>query len=100
MSGGIQDGWPGPKTLTKDALLAMEPGKVFAKGEAMDVRLHRAPIRWVAVRGHGDGDWALYYHLRDWSYAEIRASGDKAFTKEAIFDLVNFDEDAWQLYRT
>lgn len=99
MSGGIQDGWPGPKTLTKQALEAMPPGKVFAEGEAYDPRLHRGPIRWVAVRGMGAPDWALYYHHAHKSYDEVAQEGDKAFTKDAIFDLVNFDEEAWQLYR-
>ncbi len=85
--------------LTVDTLKRIDPG-IFAKGIIKDVRLHRDfELKWVAVRGSGIHDWAIYYHKSEMSDLYVSKSGDKCFTKEVIRELVPCDNEAFAMYR-
>lgn len=85
--------------LTVDKLKAMSPRIIFATGVIEEPRLYRSAIRWVAVRGKGMPDWAIYYQAPTQSVEQIRDRGDKCFTEAVIKDLVKCDRDAFKMYR-
>lgn len=85
--------------ITKEILIAMEPGKRFATGTGTYPEIYNKEIRWVACRGIGYHDWCVYYHLVDTPLIEIQQHGDKMFTENVIKRLVPCDEEAWNLYR-
>ncbi len=84
--------------LTLKMLKDMPPGIVFATGEAEDspaginmTHSHKQ-LRWVAVRGKGMPDWAIYIY---WDYETIdyiKVSGDKIHNPNHIKKLVECDE--------
>ena len=77
----------------------MEAGQIFRFGEANIEELHHDPIRWVAVRGKGFWDWAIYYHLEGHGIEWIAAYGNKVHTDRIIRGLVECDDEAFALYR-
>ena len=85
--------------LTVEKLKAMEPGKQFATGTGTYPELYNEEVRWVAVRGLGMHDWAIYYNLSEKSVNEIAQEGDKCFTEEIIKRLVPCDDKSYGLYR-
>lgn len=86
--------------LTAKALEEMEPGKIIATGTGIYPAFHKEKeIRWVAVRGKGAPDWALYYHFSENDLQYILDSGDKANGEAIIRKLVPCDDSAWNMYR-
>ena len=84
-------------TLTILKLKELKPG-MFASGVTTNPRLHKDPVRWVAVRGDIH-DWTIYYHHAHHSEQFVCRSGDKCFTTEVIKELVPCDEEAFGMYR-
>lgn len=94
-----------PEMLTLEKLKTMEPGTHFASGEAFDVsdELFMANtgkfLTWVAVRGHGKYDWAIYTHIASHDKEWIAQQGDKVGMKENIKFCVPCDDQAYKAYR-
>lgn len=113
----------GKVLITIDLLENSKPGAILAKGEALDSpgAMNLAgtgrTVRWVAVRGRGWGDWAIYaqnphYLATDdpgvvaagysgiWDWMKIVREGDKVLIRENIKHLVDVDgEEVWKRYR-
>ena len=91
--------------LTVKMLDAMPPDTIFATGMATDTpdSLYLAntgkPLRWVAVRGVGYGDWAIYAHLAHNNIEDIRNHGDKVHFEIHIRRCVECDDEAMGRYR-
>ncbi|MCK5604414.1 hypothetical protein KAR91_21165, partial [Candidatus Pacearchaeota archaeon] len=71
--------------LTIEMLKAMPCGTIFATGKAIDspeglfVTNQRQVHHWVAKRGGGASDWALYYviYTKNWDNEDISKFGAK-----------------------
>lgn len=82
----------------------MDPG-IFAMGTTTDdpkgVNMSNSGrlLRWVAVRGNGWADWAIYvlFADNDWDY--IRTNGDKIYNKDNVEKLIDCDDAALDRYR-
>ena len=87
-------------TLSIQQLKDMSPGELFASGTGIypEITFNRS-IRWVAVRGEGYHDWAIYYHTPAHNIHFIAREGDKMFTESIIRMLVPCDDEAWDMYR-
>jgi hypothetical protein len=91
--------------LTKEQLESMEPGQIFAEGLDIDVPggLHMTGsgdlLRWVAVRGQGIPDWAIYCHWEFFPREEVARIGDKVHHRTHIKKLVPCTADALDMYR-
>lgn len=86
-------------------LIDMPGGTKFATGIAMDnadglfmVNTDKK-LRWVAVRGHAQGDWTIYCHFAEQSIDEIACNGDKVFKEQNIRRCVPCDDEALAHYR-
>jgi hypothetical protein len=93
--------------MTMRELETVVPGEIFAKGELpnspegiymTDGNLGRT-LRWLAVKGHGYDDWAIYCGWADTSWGEIRSNGDKVAGKDNIQKCVPCDDDVFKRYR-
>ncbi len=93
--------------LTLDKLKAMKPGEIFANGLTTnspdglymtDENLN-GELRWLAKRGDGYHDWAIYSfwstHDLDW----IMQHGQKVSNENNIKKLVACEDAAFELYR-
>lgn len=93
--------------LTIEMLKDMPHGTIFAEGMAMDVKdgLFMAntgkKLHWVAVRGHGLLDWAVYCHFatEDSTKRSIASNGDKVCAPPHIRFCVPCDDEALKEYR-
>ncbi len=91
--------------LTKADLEKMEPGEIILWGEAPDAvgGLNMAGtgkiLRWVALRGLGAPDWAIYCHFANADMNWIRRFGNKVHGDDNIRKLVPCTDEAFQLYR-
>ena len=96
--------------LTVEKLMAMKPKEIFAEGETTDdekginIWTTWTKIHWVAVRGDGYHDWAVYmrWHWNGLSLIpdihSIARSGDKC-PKSYVRNIVQCDDEALELYR-
>ena len=92
--------------LTTAQLDAMPPGTIFATGELRDepgglfmVKSGRI-LRWVACRGKGIPDWAIYCHFANEHTAEsVARVGDKVNLEAHIKLCVPCDDEAFERYR-
>lgn len=91
--------------LTATDLKNMKPGNIIAHGTMTDNTLginivgSGIMIGWIAIRGKGMHDWAIYY-AEDWRSIEwIREQGDKIHDFETIKRLVPCTQEALDLYR-
>jgi hypothetical protein len=78
------------------------PGEILAQGKEEKIAINgiSSCTKWVAVRGIGYWDWAIYYSnnkYEDWG--DIRTTGTKLWDKSLIRRLVLCDDDAFALYR-
>jgi len=85
--------------LTIEKLKEMKHGKIFATGTGTYPELTDKEVRWVACRGKGYHDWAIYYHLPSQDIYTIASNGDKCFTESVIKLLVPCNDEAYGLYR-
>ena len=113
----------GRPIVTAEALREIMPGEEIARGEAIDAMhdLYLAgtgrTVRWIAVRGRGPLDWAIYaqsphYVGSDdpeivaaglcgaWPFAMIRDRGDKVRSTQNVRRLVDADDEAMEMYRS
>lgn len=93
--------------LTIEKLESIIPGTIFARGELpnspegiyMTDNDRARMLRWLAVKGHGYDDWAIYCGWADQEWDEIRSNGDKVHNKDAIQKCVPCDEEVFKRYR-
>ncbi len=91
--------------LDVQMLKAMPQGCMFAVGSAMDNEegLFMANtgemLTWVAIRGGGLQDWAVYCHLQGTEINYIKTNGDKVSGKRNIKLCVPCDDEAYKTYR-
>lgn len=85
--------------LTLEQLKIMESGAIIGHGIADEPSLYEKPVKWVAVRGNGYPDWALYYNHPNIPLELVISNGDKAFTPNAIRKLVPCTDEAFKMYR-
>ena len=91
--------------LDLQMLKDMPPGTVFATGTETDTKdsLFMAntgkELRWIAVRGGGHFDWAIYCHFADKDIEWIKRQGDKVRFEKHIRRLVPCDDEAYRKYR-
>jgi hypothetical protein len=84
--------------LTLQQLKDMKPGR-FATGTGYHPEIIHKDIRWVAVRGEGYHDWAIYYLHVYANIEDVMTNGDKMFTESVIKRLVPCDDKAFKMYR-
>lgn len=85
--------------LTIEKLATMTEGYIFDTGVVTEPGLYKDPVRWVAVRGGGDNDWAIYYHRAEKSVPFVKTNGDKCVTETIIKKLVPCTDEAYATYR-
>lgn len=93
--------------LTVERLSQIEPGRVFAQGTAfnneeglfMTANWPDKLLKWVAVKGEGYDDWAIYCDFAPCTNFQIKQTGQKVTNKENILKLVPSTEEAYKLYR-
>lgn len=97
-NGGMQE-------LTVYALELLEPRATIATGfapdspEGINMTNSGKSLRWVAVRGQGAPDWAIYCH---WSWRDvewIKRMGDKVHDRKTIKRLVPCTAEVLKRYR-
>ena len=90
--------------ITISLLDRIEPGTVFAQGEAVDdstglnMSNSGKMLRWVAKRGF-IGDWCIYTHFASHSWGYVEECGDKVEDPENIKKLVPCTDAALDRYR-
>ncbi len=93
------------RKITLQDLKDMPTGHVFGVGEAMDNEdgLFMANtgemLKWVAVRGEGRADWAIYCHFSNCSETFIKIHGDKVTSDANIRKCVACHPEALAEYR-
>lgn len=104
--------------LTVDDLIQMRPGFIFASGDIpndaedgilMDTFEEYQALRWIASRGEGYHDWAIYIsqaestNIGDGVYTIpdewIRKNGIKLSSEANIKKLIPCSDAAYALYR-
>lgn len=93
--------------MTLEDLKLTEAGKLFACGELPNseeglfmTNVHPGRmLRWVAKKGFGYNDWAIYCQWDDKSFVYIGEHGDKVTTKSNILKCVQCDEAMLNTYR-
>jgi hypothetical protein len=91
--------------LDVQMLEVMPGGTRFATGESTDnpagINMTNSGkgLRWVAVRGFGPLDWAIYIHWDTSDIEYIARHGDKVHSDKNIRALVPCDDVAFAAYR-
>jgi hypothetical protein len=84
--------------LDLNMLKEMPTYTVFARGEGNYPSIYKEPIRWIAVRGGGWSDWAIYYQRQE-SNEPMLSDGEKVILRDNIQLLVPCTKDALDMYR-
>ena len=91
--------------LTEKILDEMSPGTVIAQGEAEDspaglnMMGSGRQLRWIAIRGEGTADWAIFAHYRIYTYGEVSQYGDKVCDHVNITRVIPCTNGALARYR-
>lgn len=91
--------------LTKEEFDKLPLGEVFATGvlpnsdDGIFMTRDGGELRWVAKKGWGGHDWALYCHWADKSVEYIRDYGDKVMTEKYIRRCVPCTDEIFKAYR-
>lgn len=91
--------------LTIEKLKAMPDHAFFATGtipdnaDGLNMTGSGDELRWVAVRGTGYHDWAIYVRNVAFNIYWIAESGDKVHSAENIKKLVPCDDESYAMYR-
>ncbi len=99
--------------LTVEKLKAIESAAIFESGTTEIEHPWNAneklKVKWVAKRGDGFHDWAIYHSFHDnltligdhlvASNARIASNGQKLYDTKKVQELVPCDRDALALYR-
>ena len=90
--------------LTIDDLKTMLPG-IFSHGTMLDnpLGIHMTGsgrmLRWVACRGVGYHNWAIYCHHEEHDWGIVASNGDKVHADATIRRLVPCTDEAFEIYR-
>lgn len=93
------------KELTEEQFKALPRGEIFATGvipnspEGLFMTSGGGELRWVAKKGGGYDDWAIYCHWATQTESEVASNGDKVTMKENIKKLVPCTDAVLKLYR-
>lgn len=80
------------------------PNSIMFTGLAMDTPegLHMSgsgnPLKFVVFRG-GIADWCIYCGLASKPTQQIRYFGNKPHGRKIISNVVEFDDEVWEMYR-
>lgn len=91
--------------LTLKELKAIPPGEVFATGvlpnseEGLYMTNDGGELRWIAKKGFGYNDWAIYCYWANQDVDWIKNHGDKVTSKDNIQKCVPCSEECLNLYR-
>lgn len=85
--------------LTFEQFKALPDDEIFATGTLTDKALAPDEVRWVANKGSGYDDWAIYYHYSQHDVNFIRYHGDKVLSESIIRRLVPCDDQVYAKYR-
>lgn len=91
--------------LTLRQLEDMPDGIIFAHGETVNspeginMSNDGRSLHWVAKRGDGYHDWAIYIGIASWDDELIKTNGDKVTGEDNIKKLVPCDNEAYEMYR-
>ena len=91
--------------LSIEILKSLPPGEPFADGfisNSMDglfMTNTGGTLRWVAIKGRGYNDWAVYCHWATTPLAEIVSNGDKVTFVSNIRKCISCDAEVLALYR-
>lgn len=93
--------------LTVEQLKAIAPDGCFAQGTAtncpagiyMSMQREGELLMWIAVRGTGHHDWAIYINWASDGWDSVLTKGEKVTSKANIQKLVDCDDEALALYR-
>lgn len=84
---------------------ALENATIFATGVTTDTSdgLHMMgtgkEIIWIAKKGDGGHDWAVYTHYSNRDLYFIQTQGDKVYNRDSIANILDIDDDMWERYR-
>ena len=93
------------KILTKDKLEKTTYGIIFMEGLTVDspdgINMTNSgkALRWIAKRGYGKYDWAIYIYWAEYDAEYIALNGDKVLSESNIKKLVKCTDKAFSLYR-
>jgi len=93
------------KQLTEEQFKVLPRGEIFATGvlpnspEGLFMTRGGGELRWVAMKGNGYDDWAIYCHWATWTESEIASNGDKVTDDEHIQRCVPCTDEVFKLYR-
>lgn len=94
--------------LTFEQLKQIPEGEIFAEGVVinapsgifMSTSRIDGRLLWLAKKGHGHHDWAIYIHWEDMGREYVsREHGDKVMDKANILKLVPCDGKTLDRYR-
>lgn len=92
--------------LTVERLENMPDGYIFRQGafrDAPDGDINYVGtgliLRWIAKRGNGFPDWAIYVGRQEQTVQEIAMYGDKIHSSDSIRRLVPCTDEALARYR-
>lgn len=91
--------------LTLQQLKDMPDQTIFAHGETVNgpeginISNDGRTLRWIAKRGNGYHDWAIYIGIASWDDSLIASNGDKVNNEDNIKKLVPCDDEAYKMYR-
>lgn len=90
--------------LTKETIEQARPNSIIHIGETIDdpnglfMTGSGELLKFIIFRGD-IADWCVYTHFIDSSIEYIRKSGDKPHQREHISNIVEFDDEVWEMYR-
>ena len=95
--------------MTLEELAQFNPGTIFAQGLAINIPTglwmesnsehYGKELQWVAKKGHGYNDWAIYCHWKGHSIQYVSENGQKVTSVENIRKLVPCDDAMLAKYR-
>ena len=86
-------------SLTINDLKEAAPGSILRTGRGLYPSITHGRIKWVAVRGRGFHDWAIYYDRVDQDEYDIATRGDKIYDLQIAGILAGATPAALRLYR-
>jgi len=93
------------KMLDLEMLKIIPAGTVFGEGIVIDnpdgINMTNSgkDLRWVAKKGFGYDDWAIYIHWADNDILFVAEQGDKVNWEDNIRKLVPCTDEVYEKYR-
>lgn len=91
--------------ITIELLDVLPEGSIFAIGittdnkDGFNMSDSGREIGWIAKKGDGGNDWAVYTHFTNHDLFFIQTQGDKVHPREYIENVLQFDDAVWERYR-